>query len=117
MCLEKANQAELPKIAAINGVIGAIMGTIFLFNIGWLIGLLIFAVNVVTTITWEKNENVKTKSDTLIFLSPVIKGVIIGALAGGILNIFLMIYGALIGAVIGVVIGLGHFLVQFLDAR
>ncbi len=95
-------------IAAINGIIGAILGTIFFFNIGWLIGLLIFVVNVVTSMIWEKNENVQTKSELLIFLSPVIKGVIIGALARGINNIFLTVYGALIGAVIGLL----HFLVK-----
>ena len=73
---------ERIKIAAINGIIGAILGTIFFWNIGWLIGSLIFVVNVTSAITWEKNENIKTKSEVLIFLSPVIKGVIIGALAG-----------------------------------
>lgn len=81
------------KIAAINGIIGAIllslvntinaiMGIILVSLAYWLfgllVGLLIFAVNVVSAMTWEKNENVRTKSKLKIFLSPVIKGVIIG---------------------------------------
>ena len=63
---------ERIKIAAINGIIGAILGTLFFWTYGLVIGLVIFAVNVMAAMTWEINENIKIKSEVLIFLSPVI---------------------------------------------
>ena len=124
------------KIAAINGMMGAIllslvniinviMGVILVPLVNWLfglfIGLIIFAMNVVSAMTWEKNENVKTKSKLKIFLSPVIKGVIIGPIIyiigtaglgiGGVngmidVVVYSMVDTTVYMAVYGVIIGL-----------
>ena len=121
-------------IAAINGIIGAILlslvntinvivGVIIVSLVNWLFGLfigfLIFAVNVVSAMIWEKNENIKTKSKLKIFLSPVIKGVIIGPIIYIVGTVVLGIgaidgevYGPVYGVVYGVIIGVMQLLIR-----
>ena len=120
---KKALQKRI-LIATINGIIGALLAFIVRiigFSKGlsiFEVGLAIFVVNFVPLLTWEKNENTKTKSKELIFLSPVIKAVIVGAITGAIETAtimgsmyvsegwyFKMLNGGYIGAIIGVVIG------------
>lgn len=89
--------------------------------------MIVFAVNVVPALTWEKNENVKTKSKRWIFLSPVIKGIIIGIIIGPVIGIRysyypdiilydavnVIPYYAYLGTICGAIIGMIQILVHF----
>lgn len=101
-------------IAAINGIVVTL---IVRFNyIIWdiagpsilVIGPIFFAVNVVATLIWEKNQNDEIKSAGLIFLPPIIKGVIIGAITGVIAMRWDAYYGGFIGGIIGLLIGMSQ---------
>lgn len=108
--------------AIIFGIMGLIIGFLLLNVWGLIIVLLFYAVNGVAALTWEKNENIRTKSKLKIFFSPVIKGVIIGAGTGAIIYSMIsayayaynsLIYGIIIGSVfIGVCVGLMQLMVE-----
>lgn len=110
-------------IATINGIIGALIVR-FNYMIWYFsgpsiiaVGPSIFVVNVLAALTWEKNENEKTKPDMLVFLSPVLKGVISGAFTGAfvmtipktgyiVMDMIDVFSGGVIGGIIGGVIGM-----------